>query len=291
MSVKNWLRKKAAMAAISLSNVEKNATSQMGEPLGSNVTQVRRHTEGQLADSLLNGKITKEVENLRWRTYKILAQTDGYKTEITGYDEHGLPITKTIKKDKKKGLDRVKLDPSDSYQLEMVINNSPVTIGVNDAIDTSLSSDSHQLLSQERPIHIKRPTVPKFKIENYTQKLNIRTIDDTKKLLEFYVSSYPDEYNRTTRLFLSDVKKAISNPMSSSMIEITEVSFITNNTMGADDFLQYSYKILSFDKIVEYDGHFIIKFIGEVDIDGKYIAENYRISNLDEKYNNKDAKK
>jgi hypothetical protein len=54
----------------------------------------------------------------------------------------------------------------------------------------------------ERPILIISNLSRQFNLENYTTKLNVRTINDTEKLLEFYVSVYPDMYNRTSRLFL-----------------------------------------------------------------------------------------
>jgi hypothetical protein len=52
----------------------------------------------------------------------------------------------------------------------------------------------------ERPILIISNLSRQFNLENYTTKLNVRTINDTEKL-EFYVSVYPDMYNRTSRLF------------------------------------------------------------------------------------------
>ena len=94
----NWLQKQIARFMISTANVEKNAFGQNGETLESDVSKVQRHTQGQLADSLINGEVTQEVLNLKWRTYKILKATSGVKSTITGYDEDGMPIVKTTKK-------------------------------------------------------------------------------------------------------------------------------------------------------------------------------------------------
>ncbi len=54
---------------------------------------------------------------------------------------------------------------------------------------------------------IVRDILPNFYLENFTLKMNVRTISETDKMLEFYVSKYPDEYNRTSRLFISEIKK------------------------------------------------------------------------------------
>jgi hypothetical protein len=322
--VKNWVNKKVAIISLALANVEKNAFSQTGEPLNNDVNQVRRHTEGQLADSLIHGEITQEVINLRWRTYKILKESDSRTAEVVGYDDDGMPIVKTRKKDKKVGLRKIKLDSTDPYPLEMIVENEEITIGVKEAINNNFINsnetpkettdtfvDTNTLKEEEekitihgnidsneffashktqKPIIISRMFFPKFSIENFTKKLNIRTIDKNNKLLEFYVSMYPNEYDKTSKFFLNEVKKAVKNPASTNMLEIKDVSFVTYKTIGADDFLEYKYEIIKFDKIVEFNGYYVIKFLATVMIDGEDILEKHRVTELDEKYKNKTKK-
>ena len=71
--------------------------------------------------------------------------------------------------------------------------------------------------------------------------LNVRKINDSERLLEFYVSIYPDEYDRTSRMFLSELKRVIKNPRISDMIEISGVGFTTYKSIGVKDFHQYQY--------------------------------------------------
>lgn len=314
--IKTWFRNRITGLMLAFSNVEKNALGQSGELMSTDTNKYQRHTQGQLADSLINGEITQEVQNLRWRTYKILKATEGVKAEIIGYDDDGLPITRVIKKDNKRGLKKVAIDSYDNYGLEMVVDNSEIIIGSNNAIDNEyldiydaatinynqkgeVVSASHGEISGqeffasnkgEKPIMVTRDKLPNFSIEDYTKKLNVRKIDDTKKMLEFYVSKYPDDYNRSTRLFISSVKKAIENPLTASMLDINGVEFVTYKTIGSDDFLQFSYEIEKFDKIVEFNGFYVIKFIANVKINGKDIMEEHRVDELDKKYENK-AKK
>ena len=115
----DWLQKQIARFMISTANVEKNAFGQTKETLESDVSKVQRHTQGQLADSLINAEITQEVLNLKWRTYKILKATSSVKSTIVGYDEDNIPIVKTTKRNNKAGLKKVKLDDFDDYKLEM----------------------------------------------------------------------------------------------------------------------------------------------------------------------------
>ena len=316
MKVINWFKRKMAIIGLALSNVEKNAFSLSGEVLGGNTALQQRHTKGTVADDLKQGVITEEVENLRWRTYKVLEETEGRTAEIIGYDEDGMPIVKTKKINYNSALKKVKLEPSDSYPIEMVVDNSEIVIGGNEAIDNKhielldnpeITYDSNgnaisathgeidsleyfAMNKTETPIIIERDEVAKFKLETYTKKLHVRKIDESKRLLEFYVSMYPDEFNRTTRLFISDIKKAIDNPLQSTILSINKVDFVSYKTIGVNNFLQFKYGNLVFDKIVTFNGHYVIKFIGEIEIDGVSIFDEHRVEALDKKYENKEKK-
>jgi hypothetical protein len=316
MNIKTWFSKKIGMLSLALSNVEKNALSQTGEGLSSDVTQTRRMTQGQLADSLINGEITQEVLNLKWRTYKVLKASEGVTAEIVGYDEDGMPITKVRKKNKKNALAKVKLDSFHDYKLEMVVDNTEIVIGGNDAMENDdidfldevilnyndkgeVESATHGNISisdylashkTEKPIFITRKEQQKFNLENYTKKLNVRSINGESKMLEFYVSMYADEYNRSSRLFISEIKKIMSNEISSTSLDIDKINFISYKTLGSDDFLEYEYIVKGFDSIIEFNGYYVIKFICDVSINGKDILEEHRVESLDKKYNEK-AKK
>jgi hypothetical protein len=311
-----FFRKRIAIVSIAMSNVEKNAFGQTNEGLSADVNQTRRMTQGQLADSLINGEITQEVLNLKWRTYKILKATEGVTAEIIGYDEDGMPITKVIKRDNKKALKKVVVDSEDNFAVEMVIDNTDISFGGNDAMENEYISifdeavknydDKNELVSvthgqidgleyfattqAEKPIKIIRNEGTSFFLENFTKKLVIRKINKEQRLLEFYVSAYPDEYNRTSRLFISAVKKAIETPYSSNMLEFNGVEFITYKSLGVSDFLEFQYEIESFDKIIEFNGHYVIKFIANVKINGRDIMEEHRVESLDKKYEQKTKK-
>lgn len=315
MKIKKWLTKQIARVMFSVSNVEKNALGQNGQTLETDVNKHQRLTQGQVADSLINGEITQEVLNLKWRTYKIIKATEGVKSTITGYDEDGMPIVKTTKRNLKQGLKKVKTDSFDDYKLEMVLDNSEITLNTTDIMDNehmslldsviqnydddgNIVSASHGVIGSvelmatekgERPIKIERQETPNFFIENYAKKLNVRKINKKQRLLEFYISSYPDEYNKNTTLFINNIKKAMNNPKQ-KFLNIDGVEFVTYKTIGVEDFLLFKYDNLSFDKIIEFNGFYVIKFKADVMVDGKDILEEHKVEELDKKYETK-AKK
>jgi hypothetical protein len=317
MAINNWFKKQMISLSLAMSGIEKNALGQNGGNLETNVAQEQKHTKGTLADSLINGVITKEVESLRWRTYKVMQAAEGFKATITGYEPDETPIIEVKPYDNKATLGFISLDSfDDGYPLEMVIKNDPITLSVKEGMAASMKMNDKPIINfdkdgvaesathgefsntelssvtkNELPIQIGRESLPKFEIETYTTKLNVRIINETERLLEFYVSMYPNEDNRTTRLFIADVKKAIENPRHSTILDITNVGFITYHNIGVNDFMEYQYDIKRFDKIIEYNGHYVIKFIAEVVVNGRYILEQHRVKELDDKYENKERKK
>ena len=312
----DWLKKKLGTVTLALSNVEKTALNQTGELMSSDISHAQRHTQGQVADSLINGEITQEVMDLRWRTYKILRETEGVTAEIVGYEADGTPIVKTIKKDTNKGILKIKVDENDPYPLEMVLDNTEIALDGTEPMqseylkledkptlnyddDGEVVSATHGGLSAaeyhatnktKKPITIEREFTPRFNLEKYTKKLNIRKIDEENRLLEFYVSVYPDPYDRSSRLFLSEVKKVIVNPDLSNTFEMKSVDFISYKTLGTNDFLEYKYTDVTYDKIVEFNGFYVIKFKCKIIVNGRDIFEEHRQEILDKKYENKDKK-
>jgi len=145
-------------------------------------------------------------------------------------------------------------------------------------------------IKSERPINVGRDFKPKFEIEKYTKRVVVMEISETERLLEFYISIYPDEYDRKTRLLISEIKKGITNPRAVDSLDIRDVNYITDKTMGANDLELYEYSIKGFDKIVEFDGHYVIKFNAEVTTNGENIIAKFKEMDLYERYDKKEAK-
>lgn len=310
-TLKKWFKNQVVALTMSMTNVEKNMLGQGGgSQLSEDITAKHlRHMQGTLADALMRGEVTQEVKDLRWRMYKVNQAASGFKISDIKYTKDGdIESYKSEIISQEDLLSRIKVDTFDNYPLEMVVKNTEVTLGVFETINgkqmiqedstgnttfNAISSKDHSAtVKGELPIKIERQFFPKFYLEKFAKKLVIRKIDDTKRLLEFYVSKYPDEYNTTSNFFINEIKRVIENgPQNSNFLQIDEVGFITNKTVGIGDNLLYTYNVLSFDKIIEFDGNYVIKFTSEVSTDGEYILEQYIEAELEEKYNKKVARK
>lgn len=326
MGVGKWLKNKIAAMMIATSSVEKNALGQGGDDLSEQTKQYRRVSQGRLSDDLLRGELTQQVKELRWRMYKIVDEAQKRKTVVVGYDEEGFPITETkylneieLYEYNTGLLKKVKVDDVDEFPLELMVNNDEVTVdGLNtfeninlkelteEELEKAISVDDdgnsiktygkidgetlESNVKSERVISCIRELRSKFEIEKFTKKMNVRSISDTEKLLEFYVSKYPDEFNRKSRLFISEIKKAAKNPRMCDFLDISGVEFISYKTIGVKDLHEFEYKIKGFDKIVDFDGYYVIKFRAEVVKNGISLYDQYKEDELEEKYKNKESK-
>lgn len=313
MRIIKWVKNKIALFALAVAKVEESTLTQSGTAFGNQIGHVQDVNQGRLSDSLQKGQITQEVKELRWRMYKVLKATDGVSAKITGYDDDGLPIVKVFEPTINP-LKNIKVDDIDDYEINMIVDNTEIMVGAYDGSNIEAiegidgeeteDKDGHikktigevsfdELISNgksERPISIVREFKPKFEIEKYTKKLVVRDMGENKRLLEFYISMYPDEYDRKTRLLISEIKKAIKNPRISDMLDIKGVNYITDKTMGAKDFHLYEYEVIKFDKIIEFNGHYVIKFQSTITTDGLDIVEQFKEIDLDGRYDRKEVK-
>lgn len=307
---------------IALYNTEKTSLSQQGGLMGEDVGNYQSINQGTMLDDLLHGRVTQEVQTLRWRMYKVLAATANIKVTHEEDDEGNFTYT-TEALNKANELRKIKLDEYDNYPLEMVINNIPKPRASHEDIDPmkilesdkksnslvgELEGDSNSgvtisrvvgeissdefftLVTSEPKITLGRESPPKFKLEKYTKKLNVRVMDGGDRLLEFYVSKYPNEYDRRTDVFIKNVLKIAENPRVSSIIDFKELSFVTYNDTGVHDNKSYKYDNLRYDKTIEFDGHYVIKMVGTIVDDGEDLTEQYRMPDLDERYENKERR-
>ena len=313
--ISTWLSRQIGSLMLATAKVEQNALSQEGQSLGTEASKFQRHSQGTLADDLVNGVITQEVKDLRWRMYKVLEASAKVSAKVVGDLDSGEYTVETyISEGTDVILNKVKLDSTDDYKLEMVVDAEAITKGREealnaDAIDTTLATESiidedgnerktlgiisnedNEHHNIEYPIKIDREDIPKFYIEKFTKKLNVRIIDETHRLLEFYISKYPSEYDRKTYLLVSELKRAMVNPRSTNILHIDNIGFVSYKTIGVNDFRVFEYKVIEFDKVVEFDGYFVIKFKCEVTTNGEYLLEKYREVDLDNKYEKKERK-
>lgn len=284
MNILNWTKKQFLMLSLAMARVEKNALSQSGESLSDGHQIVQSNKAGMLSQALKNGEVTEEVKLLRHRLYKILDESSKL-TIKWGRDANGKVNYELI--DRSSAMKRIKADPFDSYKVELVIDNTSISGSIGDS-----SLENPDDTNVEKNIICGRNGItPKFELEKYTSKLFVRYIADNERLLELYIPKYVDSYNRKSIFLVSELKKLITNPKYSDILDITTLGFITFNAIGAQDFREFVYNIIKLDKIVEHNGDYIVKFKAEVVVNGDNVISKYTHDEQEERYNNKERRK
>lgn len=266
------------------------------EDLAEGISLTLNINEGKLADDLMRGEVTQQVKELRWRMYKILYHTKLKDSKITGYDEEGYPILETTNTTLVRELDGLDIDMTDneSFPLKMWINNERIELGFNDMDLTKEEytlTEVNQMSKSNRRIGVSRGQfLPKFRIEDYTEFLVVRENEEKNILLELYISRYEDIYDKRTKFLIKEIEKAKSRPRMVDMLDIENISFITNEDKGVPDLLEFTYEVKRFHSIVEYKSHYVVKFLAEPIIDGRNVIESFIDHDLDKRYENKEAK-
>lgn len=313
----NWIKRKLrnfiSTLMMALYNTEQATLSQKADGMGEDINHIKQMEEDDVMQDLIQGRITLEVKRLRWRMYKVLeASANALATKTV--NEDGEEEFKVSFIDKRKELRKVKTDDDDDYLLDMVVNNRPNPKGIHETLDTDAIKSTDKKANEiegeeetavlgeitadeyfshvkgERKIKIKRGIRPKFEIEKYAKKMNVKNIDDEYKMLEFYISRYPNEYDRRSSVLVKQIQKIDQNPRASTLVDIDEVSFVTYGDLGVDDNLKYEYKDVHYIKTVEFDGYYVLKFGADISIDGESIVEEFRMEELDKKYENKEVR-
>lgn len=294
--MKQWIKNKLISVALAVNWTENSLkTSSEDIRLGEGKFQSQR--KGMLSEDLINGEMTQEVMDLRWRMYKVLKQTANIESKIVGYDDNGEPIVETSEKtNSKHRLSKYKCDGSDDeFDLVMVMPNPKVVSSILDVDKTMYYRDTEVALEDylaqfkdKRTLMVSRHHRPQFNIEDYTDKLLVRDMGNEagNVLLEFYVHKYPTE-ERKSRFMVSEMKKILAGKHRSPVLDFEALFFISRNGLGMDDNLEYEFKLNKFHRIVEYSGYYVVKFVAEKIVYGDDLFDKYRREDLDEKYLNK----
>lgn len=282
--------------SIMLSNIEKIIFKNVNN--GSSKKNDSESIRGLLSEYLLRGEITKEVKTLRWRMYKILSNDRKNVYRVTGYDNDNIPIIETSINDYEKNLSKVKLDNIDDYKLELVFYNDDIIPTLDETLkvfDVSDVKDANAIKKPKKPLLIYKKYMTSFNLEDFTKKVNIRKIDDNKKMVEFYIPKYSQD-RKTIKL-----TKELNNLLATdnnfndllykfNSLDIDSIEFTSNKTLGCDDLLKFKYNIENIDKIIEFDGYYVIKYIANVEINGESIVKKFEDIELESKYDKKEKK-
>lgn len=222
-----------------------------------------QNEEKSVYKDLLRGEITQEVRELRHEMY--YAERESHKYKYVG---NGVAVKKNkLFDDEVKGLEN-----SDGYKVQLIQNNREDTEGVAD----NLVEYDYRLKEQRNyTIKIERNFIPRFRIEEFANKVVVKRIDEKHVLLDIYVTKYESQFNRRHKPFLNELEAVYMGDTQSDIIDFDTLAFTTFKAYGADDLIYYKYNNIKFDNIVEFNGDYVLKFFADIECDGDDLINEF----------------
>lgn len=249
MSVGKWIKKGIVSFSLASANVEKNALGQEGTDLSEGNSAVLPMGQNQLMKDLKEGRLTQQVQQFRKHHYLVLREAEKYKARWGRDGDFEMLSEQEIAQRKvSQG------DPYDNYPVEVVVDNQPQT--------KSLFEHDSKIY----PIKVRRGVFPRCKLEEHTKMVHIRDIDGRRKLIDFYIEDIPEN-----RIAVLEARNLMASPGIVDFNNITNLNFTT----PGGNMMMFEYRMLAFDKVVQYNGNFIVKMFAEVIKNGEWAAEKY----------------
>lgn len=196
--------------------------------IDSNGTEISQEVSNQrVAKHLLKGEVTQEVEELRYRTYKVANESENYT-----YIGNGITVKNENKNDVKEKT-KHKFSQENGNICESVLDG--------------LKQVGNYGLEKYR-LEVDYNGLVRFKVEKFATKIDVN-IDDTSGLIEttLHFNSEPDPYDAASKPFINEISKLLTTKSEYEIsrneiaTNIKNISFATYRANGEDDFVTYSF--------------------------------------------------
>ena len=240
---------------------------------GEDGTTIRQDvSDERVAKHLLKGEVTKEVEELRYRTYKVSDEASKY--EYVG----GSVAIKSDDASKPKDKRRHRFHQDNVVLVEGVLSTMK-QVG-------RYGVDKYRL-------EISYGFTPRFRLERLASGVDV-VVDEDSGVIETTLRfpMEPNPYDKTSKPFINELKRLETDPRSEVAVSIETLSFCTYKASGEDDFVNYSFlgnprfkgvMYENYEAFVTYTWDSYIRM--PVDLEAKYYS-----ASMAEKYERKERK-
>lgn len=237
---------------------------------------------GGVFKDILEEKVTQEVEELRYTSYRVANESKKYRYVGNG---------KVVKKTESQLAERhVDIDESDNLPVILIQDNSVICEDVYTSLkEVGKKKDKKNF--HDYTLKVKRDIFPRFRIETYIKKLVLKQADGNY-VLDLYCSKYPSQFNeKKDKSFISELKNIQSGKVrNSDILDFTEISFVTTNAWGVDDWFKCSFNEFEYYDILEFDGNYVIRLGCQSNIFMENLLDKVYSESADKKYQNKEAR-
>lgn len=226
---------------------------------------VQRLRSDNLAESLIKGEVTQEVEELRYMLYKVYRESGRYK-----YDGNG-------------NVSKVEFN-IDLNNLHLIQENRLFCKNVSESINMDYLFDNN---NNDYTLSIIYESFPKYKLEKYCTFFDFR-VNNGNGIFKMSFEMIPNKENIASYTFIKELNK-ISNDVKkdNDFSKLNVVEFVTFKSIGEDDLIRYKLNNLSISSIEFSDDNkscYLTYNVGKferIDLIDKFFSES-----MENKYKN-----
>lgn len=274
----NKLRAFFVAFSYGLKKTEDDILRQKASALSGNNSIEQKVQMNQLAQDLLKGEVTQEVEILRDRLYYVSDESKKFKVII---DTVG--TTKAFKK--MTAANKPKVYDEDGYETAIIMDNNAIPSGVLDGLN-AVGSYGIQDIYPLKFTYEYNP--PKFRLDVFSNKLVIRYSNQNGVIkMDLYIPKFTDSPNRLEKLFDNEINKVREGKRKANNLNFETVEFLSDKAYGVDDLCKFKFKMLNLISIAEFDGKNVLTYEVEPIENGDKITDKYINQILRKNYKDK----
>ena len=235
-------------------------------------------SDERVSKHLLKGEVTQEVEELRYRTYKVANESENYE-----YLGNGVAIKKV---------------DNEEYGVKKKHRFTQDNENICESVLQSLKQVGNYGIEKYR-FEIEYNSLIRFKVEKYATKVDVN-INDDNGIIEtvLHFNAEPNPYDGSSKPFITEISKLLNvkseyelkrNEIASS---IKSLSFTTYKANNESDFVTYSFTNGGkFEKFEQNGYEYLMTLSWEeytripMNLEAKYYSKT-----MAEKYKNKEKK-
>ena len=226
--------------------------------------------DNKLSKDLLKGEVTQQVEELRYRTYKVERESNNYE-----YLGDGVAIKKEIKE-------------FDVNNFHLIQENKLNCKSINDEMKRV---DTEEYSNDTYTLNIVYDSIPRFKLEKYCTYFEF-DVDEYRATLIMRFITTPIKGDISSYGFIKELEHITRNVgKENDYNHINMIDFVTYKCIGDVDCVRYTLHEISLSSISysldekECYLKFNVKYFKREDLTSKFYSKT-----MDEKYKNKEKK-
>lgn len=246
-------------------------------------------SKGGVMNDLLEQKVTKEVEELREKHYRIIKEADKYDTSTIqmSFDADGNPIfSNTDHVMKKTYADFMKHPPV--YETE---DTKLKTIQDNKVFEKETSIGNihvpNGLYDYDTTLTVKRGMYePRIQIDKFVTKMVVRDrVNPERVFVDFYLPTTASQFGKIDAILVSNLYTMFETKnYRSDLTEFEEIEWYSDKAWNSDDMCLFKYNDVKLVDINVFDGSFVFTFDCNIISNGESVVEKYMTEEMNEKY-------